>query len=580
MKSIQTESPEFFETSSQTNPRVHHTRAVCHESQVFCTHLAPKHRKVRAFQFQLPVTSFRTRAVIFDTQVQQACLPYRRSTHNPYNPAPRDKSDIRTRNFWSILRDENDEHVLELPIQDNEEDPIHQWTTTTQRRRKPQESHREQSPSQLNYLCKCCRQPFQVSVSQAHWFLERSLNIPKRCEKCREKQRQRKECLKTSHPARVIEYAHNAPKTWAIPPQSPSPDSETTSVTSSAHSQPKGRFWEESDTDESDSPPTPKDKIPRSYWTNTAAYYDSPSMQEELFSSDCPPQAHECHVQLQQGNLVTKTGQGSHSAEGDLLYLDILSMYDSVYFPELHLNWALTHRPRANWPDPAHTTPHQPVQAPTYNQMRWSDICDDPLPDLTDLSIPEASTLSCPETTFPTLDLPDIHSASRKSAREFDSSEPETSLPSLQSDSSSEDGEETSHTESFPDVHPTTPSSEPTLQEDGPENIFSVLATLCARFDLKVISHLYKFSQEAEWLNKGPDLSARTFIDICFDSSLTAPMLIRYLKSSHVPHDTVQLITHLKASPEFPPMQQMYSTVISQNQWTIFTNQAHSILQD
>ena len=183
VKSIQTESPEFFETSSQTNPRVHHTRAVCHESQVFCTHLAPKHRKVRAFQFQLPVTSFRTRAVIFDTQVQQACLPYRRSTHNPYDPAPREKSDIRTRNFWSILRDENDEHVLELPIQDNEEDPNHQWTTTTQRRRKPQESHRDQSPSQLNYLCKCCRRPFQVSVSQAHWFLERSLNIPKRCEK-------------------------------------------------------------------------------------------------------------------------------------------------------------------------------------------------------------------------------------------------------------------------------------------------------------------------------------------------------------------------------------------------------------
>ena len=243
VKSIQTESPEFFEISSQTNPRVHHTRAVCHESEVFCTHLAPKHRKERAFQFQLPVTSFRTSAVIFDTQVQQACLPYCRSAHNPYDPAQRDKSDIRTRNFRSILRDENDAHVLELPIQDNEEDPNHQWTTTTQRGRKPQESHREQLPSQLNYLCKCCRQPFQVSVSQAHWFLGRSLNIPKRCKKCREKQRQRKECLKTSHPARVIEYAHNAQKTWAIPPQSPSPDSETTSVTSSAHSQPKGRFW-------------------------------------------------------------------------------------------------------------------------------------------------------------------------------------------------------------------------------------------------------------------------------------------------------------------------------------------------
>ena len=162
-----------------------------------------------------------------------------------------------------------------------------------------------------------------------------------------------------------------------------------------------------------------------------------------------------------------------------------------------------------------------------------------------------------PATNFPALDLPDIYLASRKSESGCGTTGPEVSLLSLQSDNSSEDIEETIYTpESLPDVHSTMASSDPTVQAVGPEDISCVLANLCASFNLKVISCPYKFSQDAEWVNKGPDLSAGSFIDICLNSSLSTDLLSRYWKYRHVSHDTVRLITHLKVSPEYPSMQQ------------------------
>lgn len=45
-----------------------------------------------------------------------------------------------------------------------------------------------------NVITKCvdCNKPFTITSNHAKWFLDRGLELPKRCKECREKRRNRK----------------------------------------------------------------------------------------------------------------------------------------------------------------------------------------------------------------------------------------------------------------------------------------------------------------------------------------------------------------------------------------------------
>ena len=185
------------------------------------------------------------------------------------------------------------------------------------------------------------------------------------------------------------------------------------------------------------------------------------------------------------------------------------------------------------------------------------------IPDLQSSS--EDSSRESDSLQFPAFELPDFDIVQTEEAQQTDASSED--LSSLQS-SSSDVSNQVIHAKDTP----------PSAEQNN--NIYSVLATLCANFDIQTLPCLYKFSQEAAWQNKGPELSTNTFIDICFDPSLSGPMLIQYLKSSNVPHTTVHLVTKSKAAPVFSDMQQMYGSLQSHHQWPPFVAEAHSILQE
>lgn len=46
-----------------------------------------------------------------------------------------------------------------------------------------------------NVVTKCvdCNKPFTLTSDHAKWFLDRGLELPKRCKECRDKRRNRKE---------------------------------------------------------------------------------------------------------------------------------------------------------------------------------------------------------------------------------------------------------------------------------------------------------------------------------------------------------------------------------------------------
>ena len=136
--------------------------------------------------------------------------------------------------------------------------------------------------------------------------------------------------------------------------------------------------------------------------------------------------------------------------------------------------------------------------------------------DMPDLQSSEDSSREGDSLQFLAFELPDLDIVHTEEAQQTDASSED--LPSLQS-SSSDVSDQFIHEKDTP------PSAEKT------NNIYSVLATSCAKFDIQTVHCLYKLSQEAEWLNKVPELSTNTFIDICFDSSLSGPMFIKYLKS-------------------------------------------------
>ena len=106
-----------------------------------------------------------------------------------------------------------------------------------------------------------------------------------------------------------------------------------------------------------------------------------------------------------------------------------------------------------------------------------------------------------------------------------------------------------------------------------------MLASLCTNFDLKAIKDLHQFSQVLGWIAKGQDLSTSKLIDICFAASLSTRALIKYLRSSQVPHTTVRTLTKVKASAEYQDMQTVYHRLLEQEHWLDFQAEASSVVK-
>ena len=198
--------------------------------------------------------------------------------------------------------------------------------------------------------------------------------------------------------------------------------------------------------------------------------------------------------------------------------------------------------------------------------------------------IPADSGTSSEGTTHPIL-----------SATSRCNSDSDIELPDLQSSSSDDsDAQSVTHTgtrsdsvESFnlPDL---ATNSIPTWDSQlSPEdlnayqkNIYAILATLWTGHDLLAIQGLYRLYEELPWFPRGKDLSSDSLFDILVDSSLHIQSLIKYLKSSKVPHTTVEMCIKIRATDTFPNMQAVYHDLIEKEQRDTFSTDAYTVLQD
>ena len=287
------------------------------------------------------------------------------------------------------------------------------------------------------------------------------------------------------------------------------------------------------------------------------------------------PNSAVCDTPSQRENVVasaTKCSLGSHE---DLKVNNLIFLLDHICRPEDLVFWSCSLQAPATFlnfqqSDTCSRCPHASLDT----SLEWADINE--LPDLFTYSEPpvdmpdlqsssEDSSRAGDLLQFPAFELPEFDIMHTEEAQQTDASSED--LPSRQS-SSSDVSDQIIHEK---DTSPLAGNN---------NNIYSVLATLCANFDIQTVHCRYKFSQEAGWLNKGPELSINTVIDICFDLSLSGPMLIKFLKSSSVPHTTVHVVTKLKAASVFSEMQQMYSSLQSHHQWPVCVAEAHSTLQE
>ena len=149
----------------------------------------------------------------------------------------------------TTLQDESEcEHSDNLE-QYLEDDQTFHWHTE---QKEPKFAFRKQnteSPSVLSHRCKDCKIIFQMSTDQVHWFLQRSLHVPKRCEECRRKRNCSKKAKKLiAKWMQITQYPHKTPKPWRAVahtqvPKLPSTLSNCSSRTSSSSGITE-KFWE------------------------------------------------------------------------------------------------------------------------------------------------------------------------------------------------------------------------------------------------------------------------------------------------------------------------------------------------
>ena len=275
-------------------------RAVCLDCQLLTVH----HQKPEAI-------SLRRQAVMYDCQVSSVQLSPQPDDNNSKRPRtlqqghssivqhnPYTIPDHRASNRWSVLQDESGCQHSDNFDQYLEVDQTFHWHTEQKRPKFAFRKPNTESPSVLSYRCKDCKTTFQTSTDQVHWFLQRSLHVPKRCEECRRKRNCSVKAKKLdARPMQITEYPHATPKPWPTVahtqvPKSPSTLSNCSSRTSSS-SGITGRFWECRSTLSSTSSKSSSSSLkqPKAYWAiSEGTIYDSPLQQEEFFS-----QKNSCH---------------------------------------------------------------------------------------------------------------------------------------------------------------------------------------------------------------------------------------------------------------------------------------------
>ena len=324
-------------------------RALITDLQVALTYGSPSKNSERARPHSVrhalsqtnEPTVFRRQALIYDSQTTHVLESIQsRFSHNTYALSGHSAVRFEHKNLWSILKPEYDD---KKPAASSEaifgDDDLPAWQSTT-RRKTPKKEPEVTSASFLEYSCKACRQSFVLTVSNVHWFLEKNLQVPKRCEQCRERQRikQRASLEKTAKPARILEYPHASAKPWPklYPPNQSTPSSNASSARSCI---PEGKFWDCQSTSSESSCQSTTKPAARNYWTTAnPAVYDTPFQQEEMFSS-AQIRPSESHEDWKVNNLIP--------------------LLDTIYFPLDPLSWSCSLRAPA-----------------TFSKFHPSDACD------------------------------------------------------------------------------------------------------------------------------------------------------------------------------------------------------------
>ena len=154
----------------------------------------------------------------------------------------------------------------------------------------------------------CCREGV-ITGDTIQWYLRRQLQVPKRCQQCRDQRKNRQKLRQPNPAAPVIirGFPHEEAKTWSstwnasqtTPPKSAQPETPAPRRTSSSktsttaispsryrNSSPiKGKFWDvQSSSNESDDDELPQ-KAHTTYWyapANSCIQYDSALQQEQF----------------------------------------------------------------------------------------------------------------------------------------------------------------------------------------------------------------------------------------------------------------------------------------------------------
>ena len=461
-----------------------------------------------------------------------------------------------------------------------------QWVTKAKKR--PYKVPLPKAPDNeqmLHFQCMRCRRPWQNTADQAAWCIHHSMQVPKRCQECRNSLRERKKnnIPQAATEARTIQHARLPAKSWdQISPNLAPPSNKTSRHTASKnisgetqflsscsdqsaeYNQPLlGRFWSSSNSRSKPSfvSPTTSPKRLQGHLDQTeinAATYDTPQEQEQLLD---PPEYPEAPS-------LTRANAENISKPLNALVFDFPY---HIFFPyPTHISWHVKARPDMHQALCDTVLKHQAIQ---LNETNPSEPPGFPGFDVPDIEAPiHDSGLFSPSNVSGHSDRwADMLSDSES---EQDS---ESQLPSLQSSSSSEEAlatdaiayrEEQSHSSN-------TPSA-----DCKADNIFAVLASLCTNYDLKAIKNLHQFSPDSEWIARGPDGTPNNLIDICFDVFPSTPALIQHLRSSQVPHTTVQTLTKVKASAEYQDMQSVCHRLLDQGHWPVFQAEAFSVLKN
>ena len=217
-------------------------------------------------------------------------------------------------NLWSILRDEVPDDRPYLVTQDNDCEEQGQCQTKQQIKSKsdsevlnPRRStqrqlheHHDSNTQELLYSnCVQCSRPWSMTTTNATWYIEHEMQVPKRCIQCRATRRNRtnkkmqRRALIPSQEVKITEHPHSPSHPWNKPvfPEPSHPSRHGDKPVEEEWPKLQGKFWDNSSDeakskDENESLEEQPATSSMPYWSLTSVFnYDSPAQQELLFNT-------------------------------------------------------------------------------------------------------------------------------------------------------------------------------------------------------------------------------------------------------------------------------------------------------